>query len=48
MFERELRFHPPGRRTSFGTVTAYDAAAAKDSWAKAVDWLNRHLRPAAN
>jgi carboxymethylenebutenolidase len=48
MFERELRFHPPGRRTNFGTATAYDATAAKDSWAKTVDWLNRYLRSVAN
>lgn len=47
MFEREDRFHPPGHRTSFGTVTAYNAAAAKDSWALTLDWLNRHLRQAA-
>jgi dienelactone hydrolase len=47
MFEREARFHPPGRRTSFGTATGYDAAAAKDSWEKTVAWLNRHLRAGA-
>jgi dienelactone hydrolase len=46
MFEREPQFHPPGRRTSFGTATRYDPAAAKDSWEKTLDWLNRHLRPA--
>jgi len=44
MFEREPQFHPPGFRTSFGTVTGYDPVAAKDSWQKTVDWLNKHLR----
>jgi dienelactone hydrolase len=48
MFEREERFHPPGRRTSFGTITGYSATAAKDSWERTLDWLNRYLRPAAN
>jgi dienelactone hydrolase len=46
MFEREPQFHPPGNRTRFGTVTGYNAAAAKDSWQKSVDWLKQHLRPA--
>lgn len=44
MFEREARFHPPGFRTRFGTITGYDAGAAKDSWQRSVDWLKRHLR----
>lgn len=44
MFEREQRFHPPGLRTGFGTITGYDPAAAKDSWQKTVDWLKQHLR----
>jgi len=47
MFEREPKYHPPGNRTSFGTVTGYDAAAAKDSWEKSVAWLNRYLRSEA-
>lgn len=46
MFEREERFHPRGRRTSFGTTTGYDPVAAKDSWEKTLGWLNRHLRSA--
>ncbi|MBI1962654.1 MAG: dienelactone hydrolase family protein [Candidatus Rokubacteria bacterium] len=47
MFEREPQFHPPGFRTSFGTVTGYQAEAAQDSWRKSVEWLKRHLRPTA-
>jgi dienelactone hydrolase len=46
MFEREPRFHPPGHRTGFGTATGYNPAAAKDSWEKTLDWLNRYLRSA--
>ena len=47
MFEREPQFHPPGFRTSFGTVTGYQPEAAKDSWQKSLEWLKRYLRPTA-
>jgi dienelactone hydrolase len=44
MFDRPPPFHPRGNRTSFGTATGYNAAAAENSWQMSLAWLNRYLR----
>jgi dienelactone hydrolase len=43
MFEREPQYHPPGNRTKFGTITEYDADAARDSWQRTLAWLRKYL-----
>lgn len=43
MFEREPQYHPPGGKTKFGTLTEYDADAARDSWTRTLAWFRKYL-----
>lgn len=45
MFEREPQHHPPGGKTKFGTMTEYDADAARDSWERTLAWFRKYLVP---
>jgi len=43
LFEREPQYHPPGGKTKFGTLTEYDADAARDSWERTLAWFRKYL-----
>jgi len=43
MFERDSKYHPPGGRTRFGTVTRFNQTAADESWKDSLAWFQKYL-----